>query len=211
MKPITFLGLLIAYFSITALNLLFKGICGSPLNDAGMVTKELLIFLMVGVLLWIVLRKENLTLESVGLHHRAWGKSLWWALVMMVISFALLLGLLAVFQRVGMKFGEGGGAFDQLSPFTRLLVILRAGVAEEVFLRGYIIERLEKWTGSTWLAVALSLVPFALLHYAQGWAGIIIAFVAGLVLSVMYVWRRDLKSNIIAHFTIDFIPNFFLT
>jgi membrane protease YdiL (CAAX protease family) len=81
-------------------------------------------------------------------------------------------------------------------------------VAEEVFMRGYLLERLTTLTRSPWAAVTLSLIPFALLHYpGQGWAGVLISFFAGGVLTWFYLWKRDLKANIIAHFLVDFIPN----
>lgn len=53
----------------------------------------------------------------------------------------------------------------------------------------------------------LALVPFALFHFWQGYAGVLISFVLGGYLTIIYIWRRDLKSNIITHFLVDFIPN----
>jgi len=38
-------------------------------------------------------------------------------------------------------------------------------------------------------------------------AGVAIAFVLGAVLTGFYLWKRDLISNILAHFLVDFIPN----
>jgi membrane protease YdiL (CAAX protease family) len=71
-----------------------------------------------------------------------------------------------------------------------------------------LLERLSSLTGSKAAAVILSLVPFALLHYpGQGWAGVLVSFAAGGVLTWFYLWKRDLKANIIAHFLVDFIPN----
>ena len=39
------------------------------------------------------------------------------------------------------------------------------------------------------------------------WANILIALALGVILSVFYVWRRDLVANMIAHFLVDFIGN----
>jgi membrane protease YdiL (CAAX protease family) len=108
---------------------------------------------------------------------------------------------------LGWSFGESK-AFDALSLWTITLVTIRAGVAEEVFMRGYLLERLTTISASKWMAGGLSLIPFALLHYpGQGWAGVLVSFLAGLVLTLFYFWKRDLKANIIAHFLVDFIPN----
>ena len=58
-SPYTYLGILISYFSITGLNLLFKTFYGDQLDDGPMLAKELIIFGMVGLLFWIILKKEN--------------------------------------------------------------------------------------------------------------------------------------------------------
>jgi CAAX protease family protein len=87
------------------------------------------------------------------------------------------------------------------------IMVLRAGIVEEICYRGYMIERLEKLTGN-WLVYFLApLILFGAFHYKQGVPGIIIAFVSGAILAILYLKRRDLKANIITHFLVDFIPN----
>jgi membrane protease YdiL (CAAX protease family) len=90
------------------------------------------------------------------------------------------------------------------------ITVLRAGVTEEVFYRGYAMERLESLTGSRQAALWLTIIPFSLFHFRQGPAGILIAFAAALVLSVIYLRRRDLKANMLAHFIVDLVPNVIL-
>jgi membrane protease YdiL (CAAX protease family) len=205
-SPFTFLGILISYFSISGINLLFKQLYGEQLDDGIMLFKELLIFASVGLLLWIILKKEKRSLESIGLHGRKWKASIGWGFVNVVICFALAIGVLFLIQQLGWTYGDST-AFDKLSLATIAVVTLRAGIAEEVFMRGYLIERLTEMTKNVYVACLLSLVPFALFHAWQGYAGILISFVLGGYLTIIYVWRRDLKSNIITHFLVDFIPN----
>ena len=107
---------------------------------------------------------------------------------------------------VGWKFGESK-SFDLLSKPVITLITIRAGVAEEIFMRGYLLERFTSITGKKWVAFLMSTIPFGLLHYPQGYAGILISTVAGGIFALFYFWKKDLKSNIIAHFLIDFIPN----
>jgi membrane protease YdiL (CAAX protease family) len=109
-------------------------------------------------------------------------------------------------QQLGWKYGDSK-AFDKPSLATIAFITLRAGIAEEVFMRGFLIERLTEMTKNIYVACMLSLVPFALFHAWQGPAGVLISFVLGGYLTFIYVWRRDLKSNIITHFLVDFIPN----
>jgi CAAX protease family protein len=209
-KPFTFFGLFLSYFSISGVNWIFKNYVGEQLTNGPMIAKELIILSLVGLLFWIIIKKEELTLESIGLHTRNFKSSLVLALVILVVSIAFILLAILISQQLGWSFGESK-AFDKLSLWTITLIVIRAGVAEEVFMRGYLIERLTSLTGSTAFAVIFSLVPFALFHYSgQGWAGVLVSFAAGGVLTFFYLWKRDLKANIIAHFTADFIPNVLL-
>ena len=202
----TWIGLFLSMFSITAINLVFKSIFGDQLNDAQMMTREILIFGMVGFLLFYIIPKEKLDLSSIGLHNKQWGRSLLFAVVIFVVCIAALFGCLEICKLLGWKFGESK-SFDLLSKPVVAFITLRAGVAEEVFMRGFLLERFTTITGKKWMAFLLSTIPFGLLHYTQGYAGILIATVAGGVLALFYFWKRDLKANIIAHFLIDFIPN----
>ncbi|MBX2929783.1 MAG: CPBP family intramembrane metalloprotease [Saprospiraceae bacterium] len=206
-RPITWLGLFISYSTITAVNWIFKSQYGAMLNNSQVIAKELIILTLVGVLFLLIAKGEKLGLDSIGLNFTGWGKSILLAFGIMVCTLAAILVGIFISQQLGWSFGESK-AFDALSLWTITLVVIRAGVAEEVFMRGYLLERLTTISGSKWIAGALSLIPFALFHYqGQGWAGVLISFNAGLVLTIFYFWKRDLKANIIAHFLIDFIPN----
>jgi membrane protease YdiL (CAAX protease family) len=88
-----------------------------------------------------------------------------------------------------------------------LIVVIRAGFVEELFYRGYAIERLEALTGNRILAIGLPLLLFALFHYRQGWAGITIALLTGAVLTAVYLYKRNLWIPIMTHFLVDFVPN----
>jgi membrane protease YdiL (CAAX protease family) len=90
------------------------------------------------------------------------------------------------------------------------LTVARAGLAEEVFYRGYAIERLEALLPNRWLAALIPLLCFTAFHYRQGLAGVFVALVLGAILTALYLWKRNLIANIIAHFLVDFIPNVLL-
>jgi len=205
----TWIGIFISLFSITIINLIFKSLYGDQLVDGQMITREVLIFGMVGLLLFYIIPKEKLTLDSIGLHNRDWKKSLMLAAVVFVVCIAAMLVCVEFSKLVGWKFGESK-SFDLLSKSVIAFITIRAGVAEEIFMRGFLLERFTAITGKKWMAFLLSTIPFGLLHYPQGYAGILISTVAGGVFALFYFWKKDLKSNIIAHFLIDFIPNVLL-
>jgi membrane protease YdiL (CAAX protease family) len=59
-------------------------------------------------------------------------------------------------------------------------------------------------SGSPLLAISLSSVVFAALHYPVWGAGPSVAFfIGGLATTVFFVWRRDLLAMIFAHAAID--------
>lgn len=206
-KGYTFVGIIISYSAIMVVNWLFKTYSGESLENLQAVTKELIILGFVGILFLIIIKGEKLGLDSIGLTFGGWRTSLVRALGLLVVSIASIAAAVFICQQLGWSFGEST-AFDKLSLWAVTLIVIRAGIAEEVFMRGFLLERLSTLTGSKYLAVALTLIPFALFHYpGQGWAGVLVSFFAGAALTWFYLWKRDLKANIIAHFLIDFIPN----
>jgi len=61
------------------------------------------------------------------------------------------------------------------------------------------IERLTEIVRSRWGVAAISLAAFTLAHLGYwGWAHLMIAGFAGIVLTGLYSWRRDLAANMIA-------------
>ncbi len=205
----TLLGLIIAFAAAPLIITYFTWAYPGDLTDSLVAGKELLILLAAGALILLVLNGEKRGLSSVGLHHKHWGKSLLWSLLLLGICIVAGLACLFVLNALGGSFGESEEAsrYDSISLWTMTLVVVRAGVVEELFYRGYIMERLEELTGS-WVAYfLLPLLIFALLHFRQGIGGIAISFVLGGIFAFFYWKKRDLKATIIAHFLIDFIPN----
>jgi membrane protease YdiL (CAAX protease family) len=207
----TITGLLIAFAGTTLLLLVFDQFVSGKLTNIEVIIRELSIFSLAGVLIWIIFAGEKSNLSSIGLNNNHWGKSLLLSLFLVVVCYVVVFACLGIFKLVGISFGGGGGdRYDNISPWVMTLVMLRAGVVEELFYRGYIIERLEKLSSSKLVFLLFPAVIFGLLHFKQGIGGIIMAFSMGLVISYFYWKKRDLKANIIAHFLVDFIPNVLL-
>lgn len=77
---------------------------------------------------------------------------------------------------------------------------ITAGVVEELLYRGYAIERLSALTGNIWLGALLSLAAFVTVHVPWWGVGAALAVLpAGALLTVLYVWRRDIAANMVAH------------
>jgi membrane protease YdiL (CAAX protease family) len=203
-------GILLATFGVPLIILFFTQ--ASPegtYSSSFIMFRELAILAFTALFLAWILRVEREPLSSIGLHNRHWGRSILWGLGGMAVSFVVAALLLFIFSKVGIAFGQGAEAkkFDTVSPLVILLMVVRAGIAEEVFYRGYLMERLARVRNHWVVYFILPLVLFALWHYRQGVGGIILSFCLGAVLAAMYWKKRDLKANIIAHFLVDFIPN----
>jgi hypothetical protein len=89
-------------------------------------------------------------------------------------------------------------------------VIVSGGLAEEIFFRGFLFERLGKLLGRGDAALAatilISTALFALAHYPdQRLPGVEQATVTGLAFGATYAWRRELGLVIVAHATYDLV------
>jgi membrane protease YdiL (CAAX protease family) len=203
----TYCGLAIALFASPAITIIYRLLTGENSSDGQVVARELYSFAAVGLLMLVITRWESLPLTSIGLRFDAIGKSLLRGLCFTVIILAATIGLFFALKALGIHLGEDrAGAFHP-SPLVVTLSMLRAGVAEEIFYRGYAIERLQSLTGNKLVAALVPLVLFAAAHYRQGIGGIIAVFVLGAIFTALYLKFRDLLANITAHFLADFTLN----
>ena len=166
--------------------------------------KETLIWASAVALLVIIRRGERLSLRSIGLGTCRWWKSIAWGLVIAIVSAGVVGGLAYL---TGYGHGPGSAAFEKLPLWLITLIVLRAGVVEELFYRGYAIERLRMIGLGPFWSVTIPLVIFSLGHWSGGAANILIAFAAGIILTGFYLWRRDLVANMIGHGLVDFVAN----
>ena len=203
-------GLGIALFALPLITTSFRLVLGPAHSATGYVARELVLFAAFGALLWIIARGEQRAFTSIGWRTEKPLRSLLWGLlgaVLCAVALAACLGLISV---LGLKFG--GDSTSGFSPpvWATLITVVRAGVVEETFYRGYAIDRVQLLTGNRFLAVAVPLLVFAGAHYRQGIGGVLIALAMGGILSALFVKRRDLLAVMTAHFIVDFIPNVLL-
>ncbi len=166
---------------------------------------EMLWWLAVGVLLFYVLRVEGQPLSSIGLR-RLGRRNLLFAIaagIVMVVGTKVIYSFVVL--PFHLQFNVGGIDRLMATPFWyRCMLISRAAVAEELLFRGYPIERLEELTGSRLLASAISWTAFTIAHHRLwGWNYLIGAGFLGVILTGLYLWRRNLPSNMIAHWIAD--------
>jgi len=150
---------------------------------------------------------ERRPLSSIGLHRPSWKSAIFGVLgaIAMVAGMAAIYMLM--FPALGFSANEAMTASIKAMPlWFRIFLILRAAVFEEIFYRGFMIERLTELTRLRWLAALVSLGAFTLAHL-NGWgaAHLIIAGYGGIVLTTLYLLRKDLPCNMLAHLLTDAI------
>ena len=202
-------GLAIALFGIPIVNWVFKFAGYTRKDDGAIVVRELAVLALVALLIWIIRSGERLPLSSIGLKRQPIGPAILWTLAaILAFAAALFLCLGLLLPALGLTYGGQGGPAVSLGVTT--LVVMRAGLAEEIFYRGYAIERIEALTGSRPIAAIAPLLLFAGFHFSQGIAGVLIALFVGAAATAIYLWKRNLAILIAAHFTLDFVPNVLL-
>ena len=200
---VTWFGLFIALFGMLIVRQLVNYAWPDPTFTSALI-KEAGMWL-VAIILFVIIRVgEGLPLSSIGLGTTRWGKSVLSGFLLGLSCLAVAVGLVALTGYTG---GESGKAFDKLPTWLLSLIVLRAGVVEELCYRGYAIERLHALGLPRSLAAGVPLLIFAVGHWTGGWANIVIALVLGGMLALFFIWRRDLVANMIGHWFVDFVGN----
>lgn len=176
-------------------------------EDAGLANRlvyELIVWAWVAGILLYVVRVERRRLSSIGF--RALGGKDWSIAILAGVLILALLALISLVVFPALHWSESSqeASILALPYWLNVLIVVRAAVSEEILFRGYPMERLEELSGSRALAGVVTCAVFTLDHISfWGWHHIFIAGSAGAALTVLYLWRRNIWVNTIAHFIVD--------
>ncbi len=169
-----------------------------------MAANELVYWGLVVAILLYVSRIERRPLASIGFR-RPGSKDI----IVAAATGALIVAMLGVMYLVvfpAMHWDET----QQIQTLTavpfwlRFIAVVRAAVSEEILFRGYALERVQELTGSRSAAGVFTWAIFTLEHLSYwGWHHLLIAGTAGAMLTLLYLWRRNLWANMLAHFIVD--------
>jgi uncharacterized protein len=165
---------------------------------------EIIWWATIAAVLLYVLLAERRPLSSIGF--RAIG--LWdviWAILAGIFILAALAGIyLGLLPALHLNEDQQVNQLMATPFWWRLISVIRAAVGEEILFRGYAIERGQELTGSKTVAAVLSCLVFTAAHIGPwGWGHLFIAGFGGLAFTLLYLWRRKLWINIIAHAIVD--------
>jgi membrane protease YdiL (CAAX protease family) len=125
----------------------------------------------------------------------------------LAVSFALLVGVILIPASTYLR------SLLTDEPPRSLLVIkllpawvlipawLTGALGEELLFRSYPIERLALMTGRPWLAAAIAMVAFTVIHlFGWDWIHVLtLVFPASVLITAVYMWRRSLAFVVIIH------------
>jgi membrane protease YdiL (CAAX protease family) len=208
-SPFTWVGLFISLFGFIVLRFGFRAF-HAPDSTVANIAREIAACFMAALLIVLVRFGERLPLTSIRVGVAPLRESIRFGCILAGVC-GVTAWIVILFTGYGR--GPGSAEFNKIPIWLETLMVIRAGVVEELFFRGYAIERLEAVGCGRVLAAAIPLSIFAVTHWTGGIANVIIAFVGGAVLTGFYFWRRDLVTNMIGHGLSDFVglvvPRFF--
>jgi uncharacterized protein len=186
--------------------LLPLGAWGERLSLFGpLVGHETLWWLALAVLLFYVLRVERRPLTSIGLRRLGLRD----VLIAVLAGILMFVGAKVINSEIFLRFHLQANMHEAYriaaAPFWyRFILVSRAAAVEEILFRGYAIERLQELTGSILSAAVISWLAFTAMHI-NSWGVVFLIYPGfhGVILTLLYVWRRNLSSNIIAHWVVD--------
>ncbi|KOY87692.1 hypothetical protein AD998_17535 [bacterium 336/3] len=79
---------------------------------------------------------------------------------------------------------------------------LIAGITEEIVYRGFAIKVLESYKISKWIAVIIATIPFIFQHGLKSINQFAWFMVWGIILGMLFLWRKNLTINIVIHWLI---------
>jgi membrane protease YdiL (CAAX protease family) len=154
------------------------------------------------VLIAAALRVEGASIASLGIRRPTWGTFALALLLLLVAQFILpLVTTPLVRQFSSAAVDEGVRRLALLPLWLRLVMAVTGGTIEETLYRGYATERLVALTGRRAVGGAIAAVGFGIAHIpAWGSAfALTVDLPFGILMTIVYLWRRDLIANILAH------------
>jgi membrane protease YdiL (CAAX protease family) len=164
---------------------------------------EWLVVLILAAIAFVVQRQSRLLF---GLCMFGW-RDLLWMLAALAATF-ILAGIATLFVRIPASTTSDLHLLSDVPFALRLGLVVTAGLCEEFMYRGFGIEELAGFTRNRWVAGLVSLILFTVAHSGRyGFsAALILPGIAGVMITLLYLWRRNLPVCMLMHGIIDAIP-----
>ena len=162
------------------------------------------LFILVPLLWYALVNRLSVTEMFSRLRLRKEGLdiAIMWGIVTAIAAFVVIIGLSAVLQIVGVNAEEAGNIKDLELYFSLPSILLLSAfqpIAEEIFFRGFLLEKLGSLFGNN-ISILITSMLFGLAHLSQG--NIIPAMMTGLIgvlLAYIVLKTKNLYAGITAH------------
>jgi membrane protease YdiL (CAAX protease family) len=200
----TLVGLFVALGLPFVLTLLFGGRSEGLWNPSRVILTIAEEWAVTLILLGVVFFWERRTLASIGVK-RMTGRDVLWGGVGFVVGALSFIFTSPLVNALGLGTTSGGITQLAQTPIAwRVAIVITAGVTEEMLFRGYPIERLTEMTGRIGWGAGIAYVAFVLLHIPfWGLGGTIQIGFWSLIVTGLYVWRRNLPACMLMHILND--------
>jgi membrane protease YdiL (CAAX protease family) len=162
---------------------------------------------LLSLVLYFVWRNGE-PIQNLGWTFNSLRKEIAWGLILFLPVYFGANLLESALHTAGLSAPTKLPSFLVVSGFTKVLLafilVTVVAVAEETIFRGYLILRFKAVTDRGVAAALLSSIVFSLGHGYEGMAGVISVFSIGVVLALVYLWRKSLVAPIVIHFLTDF-------
>ncbi len=170
------------------------------------ILREVVLLLLTGGVLLYVLSVEQVDAAILGLRRPrlsslAWGVA--GAVLLLAVGVALTVALGAFHIRQDTR--TLANLVSKPLPMI-LFIALTAAISEEILFRAVLIDHLGALTHSQWIGAIGSIMAFSVAHLSS-WNATQLLFVipSGTILTILFLWKRDLTACVIAHFLVDSI------
>ena len=198
------LGLAVALGGVPVVEF-FASILFDDTDLTALVIRDLLVkWILAGFVIGIVVFVEKRSVSSIGVGKIGW-KDVGGAVLVFVLGAVSYPFTTPLIESLGLETTVGG--LEQLATLPLVFVValaVTAAVTEEVLYRSYPIERISELTGSPVMGAGLTFVLFVLFHIPfWGLGGTLQISVNAILITLLYLWRRNLFACILSHAITD--------
>jgi membrane protease YdiL (CAAX protease family) len=201
MRALLFIGLAVSLAASPLILALFKRLH----FESWALIPRLALWLAVVVVVGIAIAETGGWQAHLGFVWPTWG-GVGWAIGAAAVIFVALGVSLYIQQRLGWHSQSQSAQYQALLslPFGhRCFIVITAAVTEEVLYRAYAVGIGQFLLGSLWVACAVSVVAFTVAHFKWGFAHLVPVFVSAVVVTLLFVFTRNLWLCILAHAIVD--------
>ena len=201
---VTLVGLFVALVLPFVLTRLFGGQSKELWSSSHAIVTIVQEWAVALILLGIVFFWERRTLASIGITRMTW-RDVLGGLAGFVVGALSFIFTTPFIMALGLGTTSTGiGQLAQTSIALRIAVVITAGITEEIISRGYPIERIREMTGQIAWGAGIAYIALVLLRIPfWGLGGTIQIGIWSLIVTLLYVWRRNLPACMLMHILND--------